>query len=181
MGKNDRYDGIEVAGTGMYPVVRALSASALCRVLLEKHGLDDVKTDRFYPLKNYLALLADIGERMPVTLKKIGSFITAEAKFPPGIDSFEAILGSTDVAYRMNHRGCEGKDDIGHYACTLLEKGKYLMKVDVPYPCPFDEGIFLGMAEHFQKKITIRHQGVHCRLKGAPRCLYEIEEEKGSS
>jgi hypothetical protein len=166
---------IEISGTGIWPVVRAIRAEALCKVLLEKHGLTDVQRGVFYPLNNYLSLLDDMAKRMPKMLRKVGTFIMSEVTFPPSMTCFEDALRSTDEAYLGNHRGFE-PDELGHYHFRKISEKAYLMSVACPFPCMFDQGVFLGMAQSFDTKIHIEHDATTCRRNGGTQCDYYISE-----
>ena len=168
-----KYDHVEVTGEGILPVIKAVSAEALCNVLLKKAGLGDVQKGGFYPMGRYLSLLQDMETRMPSVLNKIGVFIMIEAIFPPDIDSFEKALMLLDQAYHMNHKGVKG-DEIGHYNYEKTSEAAYLISVNCPYPCIFDQGIISGMAGKFDTDISIEHRNDVCRRKGDLQCDYLV-------
>ena len=170
---DNSYSCIEVTGDAIYPVIQAIPADALSKSLLIKHGLDNTQKGKYYPLNKYLSLLHDIEIRIPSLLREIGAFIIQEAIFPPGIDSFERALASTDQAYHINHIGFK-KDEIGHYNFKKISEVLYLMSVSCPYPCEFDQGIILGMAQKFNVSVTVGHSSDICRINGAPQCDYQI-------
>ena len=171
---SNQYSHIEVLAEGILPVIKGMRAKALAKVLLAKHDLEDVREGQLYPQKNYLSLLDDIEIKMPGVLRNIGKAMMSQAIFPPNIKSFEEVLMVTDQAYYMNHRGAK-KGEIGHYNCEKISEKVFLMSVSCPYPCIFDQGIILGMAEKFQVRVSIEHEDETCRSKGDPQCNYRIE------
>ncbi len=171
--KNLDYSHVEVAGDAIFPVIKAITAEALCKTLLEKNSLVNIQKGSYYPLDKYIFLLRDIEKRMPTVLKKIGEHIMNEAIFPSDISSFEQALMSADQAYLMNHKNVIN-DEIGHYYYKKLPDGKYLFSVSTLYPCVFTEGIIIGMAKKFETNITIIHTSEQCKSKGDFQCDYEI-------
>ena len=107
--------------------------------ILKNHGLDQVKDSSFYSLGAFLKAMKDIQDTMvPDILYSIGKRIANNAILPPGIDSIDSAFQSIDVAYPVNHRGCE----IGCYKYTslgndgVMERGIF----ECCNPCAFDRG-----------------------------------------
>ena len=171
---DDRYTHIEVAGEAILPFVRAISAEALTKTLLQKAGLSDVQPGVFYPLSAHLTLLSDVDRRMPTVLKNAGTFIASEAIFPPEIQTFQDFLAAINTVYLMQHRGyAEG--EIGHYEYIKESDTVFRMVDDIPYPCRYNEGMYLGFAKRFGVDITLEHIGTSCRRKGDETCSIRIE------
>ncbi len=173
----DKYSHIQVSGDGIMPVIRAITAEALCNVLLSKYELENVQKGQFYPMYNYLKLLHDINKRMPNVLKAIGEFICQETILPPKITSFEQILMTLDKVYYMNHLG-NNEDEIGHWQYEKQSDTDYFMHDSKPYPCIFSEGILTGFANKFNVKITLTHVDEKCRNKGDQQCIYHIHIDR---
>jgi hypothetical protein len=171
--KESRYSHIEVSGEGICPVLRAIRAEALCKVLLAKHGLKDVRKGDWYPVTSYLGLLYDMAERMPRMLRKVGTFIMTEIILPPGLDSFEIALREMHATYMANHRGVQS-DEFGGYDFRQESDGVYRVSCSIPYPCTFVEGIIYGMAKKFNTSIHIEHATTLCRANGDDQCDYRI-------
>ena len=170
----EKYCHIQVSGEDISSVISGISASSLSRVLLAKYGLTDVQRGGLYPMASYLRLLHDLEVKMPTVLKNIGKSIIDEALFPPDVKSFEQAMVVADQGYYMNHQGAK-PDEIGHYAFEKKTSRHFVMTVDSPYPCLFDEGVILGIARRFQAVISLRHGDDQCRRKGSVRCLYDID------
>ncbi len=168
----DQFNHIEICGDAIFPVIRAISADALCTALLRKHGLENPQKGTFYPVNRYLGLLNDIDSKMPTVLKGIGAYICVEVEFPPNMN-FEQILMVTDQAYLNGHRGYHG-DEIGHYRTEKKTDKEFIMTVDDPYPCNMDQGIISGYAKKFGVSITLDHLDGRCRSNGDPQCVYRI-------
>jgi hypothetical protein len=147
------------------------------KVLARHAGVEELDVDpaAFYPIQALLNGMRELQEQFGQTfMTRIGRSIYERAIFPEGLDSFEAVLTATDVAYYMNHVNAEGK--IGHY--EWIKKGPRVahMVCDNPYPCAFDLGIFSGVAAKFGVEATITHLDEHiCRHKGGEVCTYRIE------
>jgi len=170
----ERFSHIEVAGNAILPLVRAITVDALTKALLNKVGLSDIQPSQFYPLSSHLTLLADVDRRMPTVLKRAGEFIASEALFPPEIQTFEHFLAAINTVYLLQHRGYE-EGEIGQYKFSKESDTVFIMVDDIPYPCRFDEGMYLGFAKRFGVGISLEHQGDSCRRKGDKQCSFRIE------
>ncbi len=172
--QTENYSHIQVSGEDISTVIKGISARGLSATLLEKYGLNNVQKGQYYPLNKYLLLLFDIEERMPTVLKNIGKHIISEALFPPDVTNFEQALRTSDAGYYMNHKGAEN-DEIGHYLFKKQSEKCFHLIVDCPYPCIFDEGVILGIAQKFNTNISIKHLNKSCRRNSDPECTYLIE------
>ena len=161
-----------ISGDAILPVLKALQVKFLLKKLLKRYNLEDVAKGNYYSMKDYLDLLDEVERTMPLLLKKIGTHIFTEAKFPPGIDTFEKALSVVDQAYYMNHK--HHNDNIGHYHYTKLNDNEYLMTMTCPYPCSFDQGIIYGIANQFEKVISVKHKNGNCRARGSKKCEYLV-------
>ncbi len=178
--QTDVYGHIQVSGEDITAVIKGITATTLCNVLLAKYDLHNVQKGQFYPLGDYLSLLSELEERMPTVLRSIGKHIISEALFPPAVEDFEQALEVADTGYYMNHPGAE-QDEIGHYLFKRQSDPDLHMIVDAPYPCAFDEGVILGMAARFNVVISLKHYDGRCRSKSDSRCHYRIEIMKRPS
>lgn len=167
------YEHIEVAGGVIQTMARAISADALCRRLLEKHGISQPVPTRFYPFTDWLKLLHELQERMPTVLKNAGCFIAEEALLPPQFTSLDPVMVHMDEAYYANHRGCQ-PGEIGHYVCDELTGGGYRMTVTLPYPCLYVHGVLEGFVRRFGTTETVEHLDLGCSSEGARTCVFEI-------
>ena len=170
----EMFSHIELIGQAILPFIRAVSAEALVKTLLRKVGLDDVQPGLYYPLSSHLKLLDDVDKRMPTVLKNAGTFIASEAVFPPEIATFEQFLEAINTVYLMQHRGyAEG--EIGQYSYSKESEKVFHMVDDIPYPCRYNEGMYLGFAKRFGVAINLSHTGTQCRRKGDRKCSFRIE------
>lgn len=170
----DKYGQIEVSGEIIMSVIRGISGKALSKILLAKHGLNDVQPGQFYPVVSYLGLLHDIEKKMPLVLKRIGEFISREGIHPPHLTSLEQFLSVMDQGYYMNLRGYQG-DEMGHYRYEKQSNEVFLMTVSTPHPCVYNIGVFHGFAKKFGVTISLDHANDACRSKGDPQCTYRIQ------
>ncbi len=67
-------------------------------------------------------------------------------------------------------------EGIGHYVCQGVEgKKQFLCECSTPYPCAFDQGLLLAMAQRFEPSATLAHlELARCRNRGGSRCTYAI-------
>ncbi len=172
--QTEAYSHIEVSGDDISAVVRGISSDPLRKIILGKYDLENVEKGEYYPMDRYLSLLYEIEEKMPSVLRNIGRHVIQEAILPDGITAFDQALEVADTAYHLNHRGA-GKDEIGHYRFERQPDRSLHMIVDSPYPCLFDEGVILGIADKFGAKINITHHDGTCRKTSDPHCHYSIE------
>ncbi|MBF0473419.1 MAG: hypothetical protein HQK93_06765, partial [Nitrospirae bacterium] len=168
----DHLSHIEVSGHVIQTVITTIKTGTYINNLFEKYHLNNVQKTKFYPLKKVLCLYHDIDQRIPAIMRLIGEKIIKEAIFPPLID-FEQVLMTTTQAYYLNHKGCV-QGEIGTYICNKISDTEYLLTVDVPYPCSFDEGIFYGYAAYFHTPITVEHATKECRRNGDKKCVYRV-------
>lgn len=154
-------------------------------------GADDgmghllLPVDSWPQLRRYVKSLQRIGKEVgQKVLMDAGQTTPRHAQLPPNITDIYSGLGLLDVAYHMNHRK-HGKylfdpatgqmeEGIGHYLYRGKQGDSRLEIIaDTPYPCSFDKGIVLGMAQRFKPTAFITH-GPSCRDKGAASCTYAV-------
>lgn len=184
-------EGIEVNGETVLSIVDGMGAFRYRAVeLLAQHGIVDPTPGQWYPQQAWLDAFRSISERIGTnTLYAIGRKIPANAQFPPQIETIEDALASIDVAYHMNHRrGGQVMFDpatgamlegIGHY--VYEKKGPKHLRVtgENPYPCDFDRGIVIAMAERFRPAEAMLLRVSHaiegpCRRRGDDACIYDV-------
>lgn len=141
--------------------------------ILEENGIRDVEVEGWYPLAAYVAALQAIGQKMgPNTLFQIGRQIPNHVPLPPGIDTFEKVLGSFGMAFDMNHRGAQP----GAITYDMASQRTGTITTGTPYPCDFDRGVIVGF---FQKLLSTRvtvepMEGAPCKARGGETCSYGV-------
>lgn len=112
-----------------------------------------------------------------------GQTVIKYATFPPTLDIY-TVFQSADIAYHMNHRK-DGqplfdpntgvmKEGIGHHKFEgKVGDTRFTSTSDGPYPCAYDQGIMLGMAQRFKPNAQVTH-APGCRSKGGASCTYII-------
>ncbi len=186
----------QVLGANLQIVIDGFGSFTLIanRILLEEGlGSDDgtgavrFEPGAWYPLELWLKALERIGNEFGhVLLFQSGMTTPKNAVFPPTVTDIHSGLKCIDVAYHMNHavKGesmfnpgtGEMRDGIGHYGYSHTP-GKNLITMDssTPYPCDFDRGIIIAMAQRFQPSATILHDASRpCRKHGAASCAYHV-------
>lgn len=108
------------------------------------------------------------------------------AVFPPTVTDIHSALRCVDIAYHMNHSvhgeamfspsTGEVREGIGHYGYARAPEKK-LITIDstTPYPCAFDQGIIIAMAQRFQPTATLTHDtSKPCRKRGGASRAYHV-------
>ncbi|MCY1079177.1 hypothetical protein [Archangium lansingense] len=186
----------QVLGANLQIVIDGFGSFTLIanRILLEEGlGADDgtgavkFEPSAWYPLELWLKTLERIGNEFGhVLLFQSGMTTPKNAIFPPTVTDIHSALKCIDIAYHMNHamRGetmfspntGEMRDGIGHYSYAHTPgKNLVTMESSTPYPCDFDRGIIIAMAQRFQPTATILHDATKpCRKRGGGSCAYHV-------
>ncbi|HKO16106.1 MAG TPA: hypothetical protein VJU87_07700 [Gemmatimonadaceae bacterium] len=144
--------------------------------ILASRGIQDISPEKWYPLRQYCDALTTIEQKMgPNTLFRIGTEIPNFIPLPPGLDTFEAVLGSFAPAFSMNHRGA------GAGGITHSQSGPHEGRIvsGTPYPCDFDRGVIQGF---FRKLLgpgyVFEHEPGSCKKNGGPQCAHRVLRPK---
>ena len=191
----EELQGIGVLGANLKNILKGFGSFTLLAssiLVEEKLGTDDKRgsvqfdENKAYPLAPFLRALDRIGSMYgaPV-LMDVGRSVPEHAPFPPSIINIDMAIQSIDVAYHMNHfsggqamfspETGQMTEGIGHYGYQRVQGKKQIISVcENPYPCPFDEGLLLAVAQRFEPTATLIHQAGPCRKNGARACSYSI-------
>lgn len=167
---------VEVNGQTVLSIVDGMGSFTMsANNILMQNGISDPKPGQWYLQQNWLNAFKEISDKLgPKTLLQIGKKIPENADFPPQIDDIEKALAAIDVAYHMNHRNGE----IGHYNYEKTGPNSARIVCNNPYPCEFDRGIIMAMAQRFAPQdshVKVEHDGSQpCRVNGAETCTYLI-------
>ncbi len=168
-------DKVEVNGYTVLSVVEGLGKfEDIAYEILARNNIKNLDKNNWYLQKDWLKAFHEISNKIgSFALYKIGRSIPENAKFPPEIDTIQKGLSAIDIAYYMNHRG-EENFNIGHYSVKIVDDNTAKITCNNPYPCDFDMGIIISMAEKFEKNSKIKHLDGTCRKNGDEQCVYEI-------
>ncbi|MFE8599614.1 hypothetical protein [Archangium violaceum] len=186
----------QVLGANLQIVIDGFGSFTLIanKILLEEGlGSDDgtgavkFEPSAWYPLERWLKTLERIGNEFgQVLLFQSGMTTPKNAVFPPTVTDIHSGLKCIDVAYHMNHavrresmfnpETGEMREGIGHYNYSHTPgKNLITMESTTPYPCDFDRGIIIAMAQRFQPSATILHDAARpCRKRGGASCAYHV-------
>ncbi len=153
----------------------------------ERHGAVKFEQGNWYPLARWLKALERIGNEFGhYLLYQSGMTTPKNAVFPPTVTDIHSALRCIDVAYHMNHAthgesmfnpvtGQMG-EGIGHYVYAhVLGKKQVTIESTTPYPCDFDRGIVIAMAQRFQPSAALTHDASKpCRKNGGASCSYHV-------
>jgi hypothetical protein len=143
--------------------------------ILSKYNLAQPEAQAWYPLQDYLNVLAEISRNFgPHWLFKIGKQFT-QGSFASE-DDLELALRELDELYHSNHRG-----ESGYYKLLTYnkEKREAVIECKNPYPCYLDRGVLSSIAQRF-KPVDARFIYVELernrpsRLAGADVSFYNI-------
>jgi hypothetical protein len=153
----------------------------------DRSGLMKFEPGAWYPLERWLNALERIGNEFGhILLYQSGMTTPKNAVFPPTVVDIHSALQCIDIAYHMNH-AVHGEsmfnpvlgtmsEGIGHYVYANVP-GKKLITIEstTPYPCDFDKGIVIAMAQRFQPGATLVHDtSKPCRKNGGGSCAYHV-------
>ena len=140
----------EVIGQAILGIARALGDKA--QPILERHGLDGVQPDGWYPQQRWLDALREIDQGDMFDLIAVGKQVAEHVPLPAEVDSVESVLMMIGKTYTHNHRGCPGytKPEI------LGEKHVRLTVYD-PYPNNMVYGVMYGFAARFERRAIVRY------------------------
>jgi hypothetical protein len=176
--------GIEVSGhPAAFLSASGRFAPAVRRILID-HGMLHLGPEDWHPMQSWLDALREIaalvGEN---TLFMIGKKVPDVATMPSGMDSLEAALRLTDVAYHLHHR-LDGevlidkqtgavREGIGHYLLQSSGARQAVMVCSNPYPSEFDRGLLTGLARKFKPAATVSLDETRpTRKDGTDECTY---------
>ena len=141
--------------------------------ILREVGIFDVQAEAWYPLAAYVQALETIGQKMgPNTLYQVGRQIPNHVPIPPGVDTFERVLGSFGPAFDMNHTGMPPR--LIAFEVETERSGRIVSRT--PYPCDFDRGVIQGF---FQRLLNTRaivepESGAPCKRTGGDSCTHRV-------
>lgn len=140
--------------------------------ILERHGITKVAADQWYQLGDYVAALQEIETKIgPSTLFRVGQEIPNHIKLPPGIDTFEKVIGSFGPAFSMNHRGAGA----GGITFEITGPDAGVITSGTPYPCDFDRGVIQGFFRKLVKgTLTYSHDATRCKKQGTETCVHNV-------
>lgn len=117
--------------------------------ILDRHGLNTIDPEGWYPLQSLLNVLRDIADESGSTFNfvSIGMAAGSSGAIPPQLQEmgFEAVLLSYDKIYAMRHRN-------GEAGTVKVEKvaDKHLkVSMAIPYP----EDVFYGVIYAYARRL----------------------------
>lgn len=187
---------VAVRGSNLESIMRGFGNFTLLasRILLdEKIGKEDpssgmaiIESDQWYPANRVLKVLARVGAELgDSTLRQLGTYVGRNSELPPSVFDVQTALKGVDAIFHMSHalrgepmflpRTGEMKDGIGHYVVLSSERRKCVIESNSPYPCGFDEGMLLALAQRFGPLAMLAHDRTKpCRKTGGDCCTYTI-------
>ncbi|WP_224361538.1 hypothetical protein [Hyalangium versicolor] len=166
---------------------KILLESGLGTVDKEGVGVAQLEPNTWYPLAKFLTAFERVGAEFgDYTLRQVGIQIPKKAVVPPEFyKDINTAFVTMDMGYHLNHakggaqmgnfQTMEMLEGIGHFAAEQVpNKKQIIVRVDTPYPCAFDEGITIGLAQHILPTATLVHDRATCRKRGDKGCNYIV-------
>jgi hypothetical protein len=133
---------------------------------LEKHGLNHIDPDQWYPLQSWLDVLNDLvnaGGAM-FDFVSVGLKIAETAVYPPEVEHmpFADFVMLIPQVYQLQHRN----GDVGEERAEKLSNTHLRLIMNTPYPDDLAYGVVWGMARRFLPKgtqFTIAYDGAEPR------------------
>jgi hypothetical protein len=140
--------------------------------ILAGRGIANVTPEEWYSLPAYVEALNEIEARIgPKTLFRIGKEIPNHIQLPPGLDTFDKVIGSFGPAFSMNHRGAGA----GGITFTIANPGIGTITSGTPYPCDFDQGVIQGFFRKLLKgTLKYEHDPSSCKKTGGMACVHYV-------
>lgn len=147
------------------------------REIVARNGITSPEFDSWYPLREWLDALEEIGATLgDDALTNLGRKVPEGVRWPPNVDSASGGFATVNEAYQLNHRG----GDIGYYEFEETDEREQRVVCANPYPCPFDKGIIEGTLRAFSYRFSyppmafVHETGDECRMDGGSRCEYRV-------
>jgi hypothetical protein len=197
----EEYKGYQILGSNVSVILDGFGSFTLLasKILLESGlgtidsegvGMAQLVPDKWYPLDAFLRAFDRIQQEFgEFTLRQAGLHVPKKAAPPEGESTFRDIhtaFRTLDMGYHFNHAK-EGKamfnpqtgemsEGIGHFKTKPVpgKSNQVICEADSVYPCSFQEGIVLGLAQRFDSMARVAHDLKSCRKKGASVCVYNI-------
>lgn len=160
----------EVRGVAILGMLRALGDRAMD--LLQRHGLENVQPDGWYPQQLWLNALQDIAaaeSNVIFDFIAIAKEIARNIPLPDGIDSVEAVLLRESEVYRANNRHCPGS-----ISAKKVAEGHIEVTVCNPYPHAMMYGIVWGLATRFQPTVMVEYKNEAPCATEDECCVYVV-------
>lgn len=145
----------EVLGQNVLAFVECTNSDNI-RPFLERHGLDEIDPERWYPMQDFLDVLNDmeneVGGAAALDFVSIGLQLIETAVFPPEVDelSLEEIMLGWNESYQLNNRGAH----IGDFDTELVVDKHLKITTRIPYPDDYNYGVFYGAAKRWLPENT---------------------------
>jgi hypothetical protein len=166
-------NGATVSGGNILSMLAAMGAFRRSgEQILSTHGITNAAADGWYMLDDYVAALNEIETRIgPSTLFRVGQEIPNHIKLPPGLDTFDKVIGSFGPAFSMNHRGAGA----GGITFAITSPNTGIIISGTPYPCDFDRGVIQGFFRKLVKgPLNYSHDASSCKKKGTDTCVHNV-------
>lgn len=148
--------------------------------VLDKHGIRQVQTSRFYKAQPFLDAMKEVAQRLGRNwMTRIGERIALSVTLPPEWNTLRAAFEGLNTAYHSKYRGGEIGDWSYHHEGITAGLFRGIMVSTNHYCCAFDRGVMEGFAKRFRTTgitdVVVRHDDSQpCRKRGADSCAYVI-------
>ena len=143
--------------------------------ILADAGVESIDPEAWYDYRWAVDIFYRIETELgKAALTEIGRFMVESAKYPPEIDSVEALLASLGAWFALNARG----PDVGYIACEFEDEHTAIIDNSAWGPCSFNMGIIQGACARHGIVPLIEHGSDGCGDDGsgaqATTCFYRV-------
>jgi hypothetical protein len=173
-----------LAGFEMFPsLVKKLLVE---KGIVDKDAKDLLAEQRWFPLESWLAVHEVIYREMgPSAIMAIGTRMSENPHFPPGIRDIPSALDALDIVFHRSHRKLgvvmydqdtgQMAEGIGHVRTRHIPgRQRVDVTIDSPYACYVDLSILNGIAQKFERTARVEHALGDCRQRGDASCTYTV-------
>lgn len=162
----------ENLGAVLAGILRAFASQpAIIARILQRHHLDHIDPEEWYPMHVVAAIYADLRDQAGArALYLAGLKVVAKVTDVPVGADLKAVLPIIHQRYRLFTRGPR----VGAIECSFDEDHGAVMIFSTPFVCAVTRGILSGYCDRCNTPALIEHGASGCVDSGADACVYRV-------